>query len=208
MTYQEKLDALQKANPTHPLLRVFAVSRTPINAILLTRELDKTKVVEVEKPVVVEEEEDDPDQDEDETLRRLRIQQSNLFVDRRKLSNSFHECANDRQRRIVSEKIQIVQRRIEMVRAEIRQYKELGYLPEPDEKYPIPEDTFRLIALRDSLRASISRKKREIEHIGREIEEKDADAPARLEKAEAKLKDLKTHLEHVKKAIADRNLQP
>lgn len=208
MTYQEQLDTLKKRNPSHPLLRVFSVSRTPINAILLARALEKSKPPEPEKTEEVDEEDEELDQDDDETLRRLRMQQSNLFVERRKLSNSFHECANDRQRRTVSEKIQVVQRRIEMVRAEIRQYKELGYLPEPDEKYPVPEDTFRLVALRDSLRASISRKKREIEHIGREIEEKDPEAPARLEKAEAKLKDLKTHLEHVKKAITDRNLQP
>lgn len=206
MTYQEQLDTLKKRSPMHPLLRVFHVFRTPGNAFLLARELAKTKPTEP-TPVDVEPEEDEADADEDETLRGLRIQQSNLFVERRKLSNTFHDCANDRQRRAVSEKIQVVQRRIEMVREEIRQYKELGYMPEPDEKYPVPEDAFRLAALRDSLRASISRKKREIEHIGREIAENNPDAPAKLEKAEAKLNDLTTHLEHVKKAIRDRNLQ-
>jgi len=207
MTYQEQLDELKRRNPTHPLLRVFAMNRTAINALLLKRELDKTKPPEP-TPEAVEAEEEDADQDDDEVLRGLRMQQSNLVGDRRKFSNSFHACANDRQRKAVSEKIQIIQRRIEMVRAEIRQYKELGYLPEPDEKYPIPEDTFRLIGLRDSLRAGISRKKREIEHLAREIEENKPEAADRLEKAEAKLKELRTHLEHVKKAIENRNIQP
>lgn len=207
MTYQEQLDELKRRVPTHPLLRVFAVSPSKINALLLSRELAKTAPQEAEPEADEALEEETPDPDEDETLRGLRMQQSNLFIERRKLSNSFHDCANDRQRRTVSEKIQIVQRRIEMVRADIRQYRELGYLPEPDEKYPIPEDTFRLVALRDSLRASISRKKREIEHIGRELAENNPEAPQKLEKAEAKLKDLQTHLEHVKKAIQNRNLQ-
>lgn len=207
--YPEQLATLEKANPKHPLLWAFRRGYSAGNALLLQREIEKLPPPVA--PAPVEADGDDPnDQDdpEDETLRRLRMEQSNLFSERRKLSNTFHDCANDRQRATVSEKIQVLQHRIESVKQTIRTYKEQGRIPEPDEKYPVPDDPFKLLALRDSLRASISRKKREIEHIGREIEEKDPAAPAKLEKAEAKLKDLQIHLKHVQKGVTDRNLQP
>lgn len=207
MTYQDKVRALEDAVPGHALIRVFRLIQSAGNEMLLDRELDKVRAAAPQAPAV-QEGDDDPDEAEDETLRRLRMDQSTLFADRRKLSNSFHDCANDRQRAGVSEKIQVVQHRIEEVRELIRHYKQYGSVPEPDEKYPVPEDSFKLLATLHSLRASISRKKKEIEHLGREVAENDPAAPAKLEKAEAKLKDLRTHLEHVKKAIENRNLQP
>lgn len=209
--YHEQLKRLEKAVPKHPLLWALRRGHTAANAMLLERELGKLPAAPAPIGDHVDDsddENDDPDTPEDETLRRLRMEQSGLFSDRRKLSNTFHECSNDRQRATVSEKIQVVQRRIEIVKQTIRTYKEQGCIPEPDEKYPVPEDAFRILALRDSLRASISRKKREIEHIGREIEEKDPAAPAKLEKAESKLKELRIHLSHVKQAIENRNIQP
>lgn len=206
MTYQDKLNALERAAPGHALIRVFRLIQSAGNEMLLDRELEKIPAQAPPAPAI--QDDPDPDEEEDETLRRLRIDQSNLYAERAKLSNSFHDCANDRQRAVVSEKIQVVQHRIEEVRGLIRQYKQYGTIPEPDEKYPVPEDSFKLLATLHSLRASISRKKREIEHLGREVAENDPAAPEKLEKAEAKLKDLRTHLEHVKKAIDTRNLQP
>lgn len=205
--YQEQLDRLEKANPKHPLLWAFRRGHTASNAMLLAREIAKlpppvatTAAAEVDEP-------DDVDDPEDETLRRLRMEQSNLFSERRKLSNTFHDCGNDRQRALVSEKIQVLQHRIEGVKQTIRKYKEQGRIPEPDEKYPVPDDPFKLLALRDSLRASISRKKKEIMYIGEEMKFGLAESP-KLEKAEAKLKDLTIHLKHVQKAVADRDIQP
>lgn len=212
--YEENIARLEAAAPGHLLLSMFRRGHSAINALLLERELAKLPApapapAKPEPSEVIDDDDADTTDDEnDETLRRLRMEQSNLFSERRKLSNSFHDCANDRQRAGVSEKIQVLQHRIESVKQTIRTYKEQGRIPEPDEKYPVPEDPFKLLALRDSLRASISRKKREIEHIGREIEENDPAAPAKLEKAEAKLKELTIHLSHVKKAVADRDIQP
>lgn len=209
MTYLEKLEALERAVPRHLLLRVFRLIQSAGNEMLLDLELSKQPAPPVAPPAgIQEDEEEDPDAVEDETLRRMRMEQSNLFVDRRKLSNQFHSCINTRERAAVSEKIQVIQHRIEEVRLRIAQYKEYGRVPEPDEKYPVPGNPFQLLALQGSLRSSISRKKKEIEHLGREIAQNDAAAPGKLEKAEAKLKDLRIHLQHVQKAIDDRDLQP
>lgn len=202
--YEEALRRLEKAVPNHRLLWYFRRGNTPANALLLQHELEK---LPKEAPPVADDDEI-PDDVNDETMRRFRMDQSTLFSERRKLSNQFHDCRTQRDRARVSEEIQVVQGRIERLKQEMKTYLEQGRIPEPDEKYPVPEDTFRLLGLRDSLRASISRKKREIEHIGREMEENKPEAGSKLEKAEAKLKDLKIHLNHVQKAIENRNLQP
>ena len=72
----------------------------------------------------------------------------------------------------------------------------------------MPEDPFKAIGLRDSLRASISRKKKEIMHLGREVLDNKPGAAERLQKCEVKLRDLTNHLKIVKEDIKDRNLQP
>lgn len=202
--YEQQLKRLEKAVPKHPLLWAFRRGHTASNALLLARALDKIPP----PPVVIQDDDPEPPDDvDDDTMRRFRMDQSNLFSDRRKLSNEFHTCQSDRQRAGVSERIQIVQAQIERLKQQINIYKEQGRIPEPDEKYPVPEDPFKLLALRASLRASISRKKRKIVQIGRD-QDKLPDAPERLAKAEGKLKELKLHLNHVKKAIQDRDIQP
>lgn len=210
MTYAQKIEALEHLQPDNRLLRIFRMVQSPGNEMLLDVELDKVGIpvsapapaepVALEEPVQTEA--------EDPTLTELHREQTYLFGQRRKISNEFHECFNDRQRAQVSERIQVIQARIEIVRDNIRAFRQHGHLPESDEKYPIPEDPFRLIALEKSLLASRSRKGREIREIGDQILHKRPGAEDRLQKAEAKYKELDTHLTHVRKAIQTRNLQP
>ena len=213
MTYAEGIELIQKNAPQHPLLRVFLSGETVVNRLLLEKELakfssDPRRSAPAPQPADPETDDFSPDPVDDQVLRRLRMQQSNLFAERAKLSNSFFNCANQAQRRKVSENIQILQAQIEMVRADIRTYRSQGRLPEPDEKYPVPENPFKLLALRQSLRSSISRKSGEILHLGGEILDKKSGAAERLAKAEAKMTDLKNHLDHVQKTIKARNIQP
>lgn len=216
MTYQEALEALRSAIPDHPLLRILSFGESAANRLILDNELRKTGAKQVDRSpigahVTPPEPEIDPesvDDPEDETLARLRRQQSDLFCERRKRSNSFHECFTDSQRAKVSEAIQQIQRQIEYVRRQIRDYKEHGILAGSDEKYPVPEDAFRLLALRNSLRASISRKSKEIRLLGQDVADEKAGAAEKLEKAEAKMRELQNHLQRVQKNVDDRNIQP
>lgn len=211
MTYQEALSALKLANPEHPLLRILSLAETAGNRLILNKALEKLQppavvIASIEVPVAPDEVYTDPIGDA--VLEGLHRQQSTLFGERRKLSNSFHDCQTDGERRNVSEAIQAVQRRIEHVRQQMRDYKAVGYIPAADEKYPVPEDPFKLLALRASLRASISRKGREARDLAAAEIDKQENASKKLALAENKLRELQNHLERVQKAIQDRNIQP
>lgn len=217
MTYAAKIEVLRAAQPGHVLLRILSMGETPANVLILDKELKKiTRPAAAPAPigavvasVEVENADDEtPDDTEDEVLARLRMQQSDLFCDRRKLSNSFHDCANDAQRAKVSRDIQGVQRRIEWVRKQIADYKAHGYVPGRDEKYPVPDDPFALLSLRNSLRASISRKTKEVRLLASDVQDNVAGAAEKLQKAETKCTELQNHLTRVQKAIQDRNIQP
>lgn len=196
MSYEEKLQLLKSHDPENVLIRVLESGESAINNALLDGQLKKLKRKPIEE---VEEPELDPGVDE--FLVGLYREQSTLFGDRRKLSNSFHDCDTDGERRLVSQSIQAVQRRIEHLRAQIRAYKNTGIIPAADDKYPVPDDPIKLITLQASLRSSISRKVRE-------CKEYSINEDKRLAAAEEKLRELKTHLDRVKKAIKDRDLQP
>lgn len=217
MTYQEAIEALRAAQPGHVLLRLLSLQETPANRLLLDRELRKIARPTPTQPamggsptppVVEIEGEDAPDDTEDEVLTRLRMQQSDLFCDRRKLSNSFHDCDTDAERAKVSRDTQRVQRQIEWVRKQIADYKAFGYIPGRDEKYPVPDDPFVLLNLRNSLRASVSRKTKEVRLRGADVADEVAGAAEKLQKAEAKLIELQNHLTRVEKTVKDRNIHP
>lgn len=217
MTYQEKIEALRAAQPGHILLRILSMGETASNGLILDGELKKiprataapaAMGAATTRQVPEIEQEETPDDTDDEVLTRLRMQQSDLFCERRKLSNTFHDCANDAQRAKVSKEIQGVQRRIEWVRKQIADYKAYGYVPGQDEKYPVPDDPFVLVSLRNSLRASISRKTKEVRLLGADVADEVPGAAEKLQKAETKLTELQNHLTRVQKTVQDRNIQP
>lgn len=211
MTYAEALEALRSAKPEHILLRLLGANQSDGNRLILDRELEKLKgtvVATAPTIIVANPEELDIDPVGDAVLDDLHRKQSTLFGERRKLSNSFHDCNSDTERSIVSASIQSVQRQIEHVRQQMKDYKALGHVPAADEKYPVPEDPFKLLALRASLRASISRKSREARDLAADAIDNDQASAKKLSLAENKLRELQNHLERVQKAIQDRNIQP
>lgn len=208
MTYAAAYSALIDARPDHPLRRLLATESAG-NRLIVDMELRKIGSVNVAPaPIgavdaVSEPENEAPDDPSDQVLGRLRRQQSDLFGERRRLSNTFHGCDTDAERAAVSRDIQRVQRQIEAVRRQIDDYKQHGRIPGQQEKYPIPDDPAALVLLRNSLRSSISRKSKEIRALGESGDESD-----RLQRAEAKMNELRNHLERVEKAIQDRDIQP
>lgn len=213
MTYREAYEALIAVKPDHILRRILATESAG-NRLLLDAELRKIGSESVAPalisaaPTLAEPENEAPDDPEDEVLTRLRMQQSDLYTGRRRLSNTFHDCDTDAERAGVSREIQKVQRHIEYVRRQIADYKAHGRIPGAQEKYPVPDDPFALVSVRNSLRASISRKSKEIRLLGEDVTAEVAGAAEKLQRAEAKMTELQNHYIRVQKAIQDRNIQP
>lgn len=213
MTYRDAYDALIAAKPDHILRRILATESAG-NRVILDSELRKLGVGAATEPpiaasaAVFVDEIEQPDGVEDDVLTRLRMQQSDFFCERRRLSNRFHECDTDAERANVSRDIQKVQRQIEFVRRQIEDYKQHGRIPGKEDKYPVPDDPFVLLSLRNSLRASISRKSKEIRLLGEDVANEVAGATEKLQRAEIKMNELQNHLTRVQKAVEDRNIQP
>jgi hypothetical protein len=199
MDYQTAFEQLRSAAPTHVLLRILATD-TPGNRLILERELQKLAPKEAAPVADAPEAEPEPEGAPEGLVLLLR-KQSDLFGERRKASNKFHTCNTDRERRAVSEEVQIIQRRIEGVRAQIRMFKRDGYVPDERERYDIPTDPIKLVAKQQSLRSSISRQKR---IIAQAESQSDTEGLTRLQ---AKLQDLQNHLTLVEASIANRDIQ-
>ena len=199
--FQDYLDELQQLHPSHPLLPKYrSEGHTVINAITIRQIVGKLR--ETQRDGIAAstgtEQDDDP---EDEILKNERIRQRKLYAERADLSNSLHTAKTKQERAGTSEEIQIVQRNIERCNRRIRHYKLHGALPNDEKlRHYVPRDGHDLERKKQSLMASISRKKKQVEQL-RSSPMGEAEA-RRLEKAEDKLKDLQAHLKNVKEAIA------
>lgn len=97
----------------------------------------------------------------------LKIIRSDLFVQRAKLSNKFHSCKNDAERREVSQAIKFIQAKIASNTDQINHYQQTGEIKQDsagmmkDKQKPfvIPADPVKLISVRNSHRSTISRYK-------------------------------------------------
>lgn len=201
--YHTVLEQLQEADPTNPLLRFLKSGPSVQNWLLLKRAIAKVR----EKPEPLSDQEAD-DQDEstdpvqDETLRLMRVDLRKLFTERNILSDRFHELKSVDMRRGNSEEIQIIQRNIERLMKNIRHYKIHGQMPEGGRsKYYVPKDGLELAKRMNSLRANISRKKREIEQLRENI--KGPEDERKLEAELNKLADLQTQKSNVEQKIKD-----
>jgi hypothetical protein len=190
--YASKLEELERLAPKNLLLDKLKQGTGIVNNVLLAIELKKAREEAIEEP---------GDPIGDDRLKAMRVELRKLFSDRAALSNKFHDCKTNADRAVVSEDIQVVQRNIERVMGWIRQYIVHGTLPdEAERKYYVPKDGLELAKKRNSLRASISRKKKEVERL----RQGDLSSPAlarKVESEENKLTDLKMQLANVEEAI-------
>ncbi len=189
--YIEDLAALTLLDPAHILLNRLREGFSVPNKYLLIGALKKAR--EIAESVVIEEVVIEVDCDD--FLKGLYNRKSTLFCDRRKLSNTFHTCKSDRERADVSDNIQGVQRNIEQVMRDIKIYQDKGMI-EVQEKYPVPADPLKRQLLIQSLRSSISRKRKEIADLKIRVGDGLPGIAEKLNKCEFKLQDLTTHLEH------------
>ena len=90
-----------------------------------------------------------------------------LFIDRAKLSNTFHDVVTDEDRAAISRKIQAVQANIAMEMRAIAHIKQYGVAPSSlahgfshgDGGFVIPDNDYELFKAKELLRQSLSRGK-------------------------------------------------
>lgn len=181
--YTESLRNLQKEAPDHILLNVLIAGYSERNVVILRQTWKK---IEAQK----EQKQQEP---ESPALEALHRKKSQLFTERRRLSNTFHTCRTDGQRRAISEQIQAVQRDIESVMRQIRAGQELP----SEERYHVSTDPVARMKQVNSLRSSVSRKRKEIRILREAVANNEKNANERLTSALVKLADLETHLRHV-----------
>lgn len=208
MTEQEYITGLERlraAEPGNLLLRKLSAGASVVNGLLLKKALEKLgadHIVDVTKMLEPDEVFEQNDPTDDQLLRTLRRELSGLFSERNRLSDLFRSLKTDAQRAENSENIQLVQRRIERQMLRVRHYKIHGTLPEGDTgRHYIPKDGLELSRKQASLRASISRKKKDVA----KAESADLADPRnarKLEKELDSLRDLRGQLVEVDKAIA------
>lgn len=189
--YSAGLEFLKLKKPDHPLMASLEKGYTPINCKYLNYALNSipetTEEKRKEKPV---------------QLILIEKERRQLFGERAKLSNKFHDCSADTERARISDQIQIVQRKIEAFNKQIRHYNRTGKLPEEDNEFP--EDPIELMKKRDSFRSSISYFKRELEQLY--VLPQNHPEREKIDYKEEKLRELKLKLDRVQRIIDKKSI--
>lgn len=158
--YWDKVAALVRLNAAEPLLQSLHTGHTRVTEAYLSLAWKR-----------IPKEEDEPDEVEgapedeyvaDETMRELWRRRTELFGEMNKLSNKFHDCKTDAQRRLNSELIMSIWSQITRVKAQIAQYKETGELYDQPGAAEMPENPVALGKKLNSLRSQRSQLKKKI----------------------------------------------
>lgn len=170
--YKEAIHQVQRVDPGSGLLCLAMRGYTPVNCSYLQKAIDSLPVDEsVEKPVVIDSlqsryhvyiEPDDPDM--------LQIQQtkSKLFVERAKLSNSFHDCATVTDRAAVSVLISRVQQDIFRIMEKEEYFWKHGKPSLTVEADEYPSDRTELTKMLLNVRSSLSRSRRKLKQLSKD----------------------------------------
>lgn len=213
--------------PKNPLLGDLQKGFSKFNAIFLARELAKLPKIEAVKTIGAN---IDPSVStakkgynaSNPVVAALMREQSDLFAERGRLSNSLHKFPftthYHEKRGAIMDKIKIVQRKIGKVMHDLIHAREYGQLPPPRTTYLVPIDPAERERKKVSLRGSISHKRNDLallrgalaideawdmDEIAVFLEETPLEdvEKERILRGYQKLNDLKKHLEYVEKAI-------
>lgn len=187
--YEGYLRALLDKFPDSPLLPDLRTGYSRVNVIYMRHAIKNLVVQEEEVPGPAEEKETDPT---DPVLRELWAEKGRLFRQRGKLSNKFHDCKTDAERKRNSDNILAVWEQIQVVKAKIAHYEEYGSLPKEEERFPLPDDPAELLKKLMSIRSLISQEQQKIRKIG-ELPDEHPEKAERLEASEKRLAELKLY---------------
>lgn len=146
----------------HDVLKVVRERGYSLLSCALLRKLledppEATQPVKPDPPV------DRPEGDKDPRLTRLHIRKRDLFNQRAKLSNKFHDCSTDQERDGISKQVEAVQDRIEKVFRDIEHFDRFGEPKQEKLKFEPPADKAKCVKMLNSTRSYLSKVKRELE---------------------------------------------
>ncbi len=196
--YKAKLEYIRRLVPDHAQIPQLTKGKSFVNEILINKIIDQLPT-----PYIEDEDPENTKKESSPDLQRLYLKQKNFLKSINDLSNSFHECRNDRERATVSDKIAEIEKKLTVIQENIdffRKYKELPKV-ENDPKYPIPDTLILMIKKKQSLASMITQTKKQIEAA----HQRGADPQKILEK-QKRLTHLRIHKVHVEKAIASKAL--
>lgn len=198
--YRQHLADIQARNKQEVLLPVLRTGYSPVNVIYMKAALKR-----------LPKDGTPPDRDAtegeaasaDPVLRELWSHKGQLFRERAKLSNRFHECTTDQQRKTNSDAILRIWERIQDANRKMDYYEEHGVLPAGAERFPLPEDPAALLKKLMSLRSQISMEQKRLKDLAALPDDHPAKR-TKIEESQAKLAELKLYKGHAEqKAGAD-----
>lgn len=150
-TFEASVKRLLEFKPDHPLLKDIQEGYN-----VLTIAYVKTALKDIPVPPKPKR--------RDATLTKMLKVLSKQFARRAKLSNSFHDCADDNARGAVSQEIRFVQTQIEQQMKRVDFYKKHGKKPVEKEikGFTLPDSGYKLARMQMNLAVTISRCKKEI----------------------------------------------
>lgn len=181
--YFDNLTWLEQVRPGYVLLPVIREGYTPVNILYLEHAL-KELATEPDAPVTAHEKVikgNDP-----ERVKSLHVQKRQLYGERHKLSNSFHDCTTDNERAEVSDQIGRIQDQIEQVQKLLRIWQEKGTLPQEENEDPTEADLLRQI---NRINQSITYYQQRIRVLANQPN--NPNAPGQIEAYESKIRQKK-----------------
>jgi len=195
--YNQYLRRIREANPKEPLFGKLRAGYSAINVIYM-----KAALKRLPKETIEEKEGKEEDIEElistNPVVKELWKRKGQLFRERAKYSNSFHECKIDAERRAVSEAILGVWRQIQDIEGKIEFYTRHGTLPEGAERFPLPDDPISLMKKLNSIRAQISQRQQRLRELA-QMPDSEATKGVRIQKIEAELAELRLYRGHAEK---------
>jgi hypothetical protein len=202
--YNEALINFIGQQPNHLLLPTLNTGYSKLNCIYLKAVISKLPQRSDTTPSISGDIDLKIDAQNPERNKLLK-HKSDLFVQRFKLSNKYHDYPYtpefNSHRGDVSDKVLFVQKQIEEVMRKIKYFDSNGQTKPVDEKYRVPSTELGRKEKLLSLGASISRKKRDLDKLSEMPDCKERDA--RIEQEEKKLKELRHHKDLIIKYEAD-----
>ena len=196
--YKDGLAYVEVELPDHGLLPKLREGASAVNKLYLKRLIKDAREKEAERA------EDKPLETDEPKLMELNARRRKLYAKRSKLSNAFHKMRTNKQRSLNSQQIQIVQRDIVAIEAQINHWKLTGERPRgPFED--LPEDRWELFKIKENARKHIPRMEKGLE----KLYNLPAHTPGRLEKIkkkETKLSELKRIKAYVEKTLKKANV--
>jgi len=199
--YNEHLKRIEATNPAEPLLRVLRSGWSKVNIIYLKSALNR--LPKGDPPPDNDPNDETTNDANDPIIRELWSQKGQLFRERAKFSNRFHDCTNDEQRKANSEAILRIWDRIQDIQRKMEYYEDHGELPAGAERFPLPDDPAALLKKLMSIRSQISMEQQKLRKLA-ELSEEDPAKRIKIEESQAKLAELKLYKGHAEqKATTD-----